>query len=128
MNWPTTSLMRLKDCMRDRENIDLIDLPQKWKTWLAKKANPWSGDQGGGRGRGGRGGPAGQGQQPPQQKGGGPSGGRGHVPGSGLCGGPQQDWSVKHVNNATHVKVKTMVGPLQGKLADAKAIFCAAGN
>ena len=45
MNWPTTSLMRLKDRMRDRDNIDLIDLPQKWKTWLAKKANPWSGDQ-----------------------------------------------------------------------------------
>ena len=81
INWPTTSLKRFADRMRDREKIDLIDLPQKWKTWLARKINPWSGEQGGSRGRGGRGGPAGQGQLPPQQTGGGPAGSGGQTPG-----------------------------------------------
>ena len=59
ITWPTTSLTRFAEHMRDRERIDLIDLPQKWKTWLSRKTDPWSGDQGNCRGNGGRGGPAG---------------------------------------------------------------------
>ena len=73
INWPTTSLKRFPNRIQDRKTIDLIDLPRQWKTWLAKKANPWSGDQGGGRGRGGRRGRTGQGQPTPQQTGGGPT-------------------------------------------------------
>merc|ERR1712194_612612 len=73
--WPTTSLVRFAERMRDSEKIDLIDLLQKWRTWLARKSNPWSVEQGGGRGRSGRNGQPGQGQPPPQQTGGGPAGG-----------------------------------------------------
>ena len=56
INWPTTSLKRFEERIRNRERINLIDLPQNWKMWLARKADPWLGDQGGGRGRGSRGG------------------------------------------------------------------------
>ena len=54
MNWPRMSLKRFTDRMQDRETIDLINLPRQSKMQLAKKANPWAGDQGGGRGKGAR--------------------------------------------------------------------------
>ena len=42
INWPRTSLERFADRMRDRETINLLNLPRQWRTWLAKKDNPWS--------------------------------------------------------------------------------------
>ena len=91
------------------------------KDVAAKKTNPWSGDQGGGHGRGRHGGPAGQGQPPPHQTGGGLAGGDGRTPGDGPPG--KRYYGVKKPNTSTHKKVKAMLEPLQGRKADTRSLI-----
>jgi hypothetical protein len=123
VNWPRTNLKRFADRMRDRETIDLIDLPRQWRTWLAKKTNPWAGEQGGGRGRGGRGG---QGQPTAQQTSGDPTGGGGRKPGGGPPAG--KDFGVKRWNAGAHPKVKKLIESLKGKDSAPRNLFRAAGK
>ena len=130
ITWPTTSLMRFAERMRDREKVDLIDLPKLWRTWLAQKSNPWSGDQGGsrglgdhggGRGRGGRGGQPEQVQPPTHQTGGGHAGGGGRTPGGSPPG--VRHFGVKKTNTNAHAKVKAMLEPLKGREADTRSLI-----
>ena len=98
---------------------------------MARKSNPWSGEQGGGRGRGGRNGQPGQGQPPPQQTGGGPAGGGGRTPGEGTRGGgpPRPSFMGMQAHNPDpHPKVKAILEAVKGKGANPRTMMRAAGK